>query len=271
MNEIKGSALAGVTVVVTRPREQAGEMIAKLEERKACPYVLPLIRTVGADDLTPLDRALQHLESYDAVLFTSVNAVRYFFRRAGELAAADGTEGIVSRLKRLFVAAVGPTTARALHKHGLSRVHVPPDYKQEGLVAMLKDGLKPESRLLYPRAKVVRPYLLDQLRQSGYVVEDVIIYQTQYATDNKETFVQDLKKGRIDVITFTSASTVKAFDQLLNVHNISKKDLAVTIACIGPVTAKEAEKRGLAVQVVAKEHTIAGLIDALEVFYSLQR
>ncbi|MDQ0339477.1 uroporphyrinogen-III synthase [Caldalkalibacillus uzonensis] len=265
---MNSSALAGKTVVVTRPREQAEDIIAKLEMCQAQPYLLPLIQTTWANDLAPLDQAIHRLDSYDGVLFSSVNGVRYFFHRAGELAAADGTNGVISRLNGLFVAAVGPATARALHKESLSQVHVPHSYKQEELVQLLQNRLQPGSRLLYPRAKVVRPHLLEQLVQSGFDVDDVVVYQTEYRLEGKEKFVRDLAQGKVDVVTFTSASTVKAFDQLLSSHKMPKTDLPVTIACIGPITAKEAEKRGIPVHVVAREHTVNGLIRALEDYYT---
>lgn len=260
------SPLQGKSVVITRQKSQAGQMMALLRQHGARPYLLPLIETRWADDLTMADQALERLKEFDALLFSSPNGVRYFFERAKQ--HPGRLEQLLSHGHKTAVFAVGDQTARLLVQHGIKEVELPRTYRQEGLVQLVEERLPAGSRLLYPRAKVVRPYLLAALREKGYHVEDVILYQTAYQLEGKSDFVHQLRHGAFDVVTLTSASTVQAFHQLLVKHHLSDQPLPVLLASIGPITTEEARRRGLQIDVEANRYTAEGLINAIVEYYT---
>ena len=267
--------LAGKKVVITRPEESADELVQLLTDRKAVPWVLPLIRTKLWHDLTAVDQAIAHLDEYDGLLFTSGQAVHYFFKRLVALYAEAG-EGAFEEdpravLKRKKVVAVGPKTASLLESYGIPFVHTPDEYRQEGLVQLVIHLFPPNSRLLYPRASKVRPLLLETLREKGYRLTDVILYQTEFVNQEDSPYFQAILEREADAVTFTSASAVKAFDRLFRqrAHDLKKENLP-PLAFIGPVAAKEAEKLGYPTPIVAQEYTVSGLVKALESYFAWQ-
>lgn len=264
--------LAGKKVVVTRPEDISGELIQLLKGRQAVPLLLPLIKTRLWDDLTGVDQAIFRLAEFDGLLFSSGQGVHYFFQRLESLLTERGQggwpENPLAVLKRKKVVAVGPKTASLLEKHGVSTVHLPDEYRQEGLVKLIIHLFPQNSRLLYPRAKEVRPLLLEALREKGYKVEDVILYHTEYVDQRHSSLFKAILKGEVDVVTFASASAVKAFDQLLSqaAPQLRKEELPL-LAFIGPVAAREARNRGYQTPIVAEEYTVSGLVKALEGYF----
>jgi uroporphyrinogen-III synthase len=281
MNNGQTCALAGKMVVVTRSVDSADELIKLLEHHGAIPWLMPLIKTAWVSDLNPADQAIKDLEQYQGILFSSANGAEYFFERARQIYShfIDQNGGnqknghldpLLNRLKDKKIVAVGPKTASRLKAYGLDHVIIPKVYRQEGLVELLIHLFPSGGRLLYPRAKEVRPYLMEELRKKGYDVNDIILYQTEYVDQVDDRYWQAILTGQVDAVTFSSASTVKAFDRLFTRSAEPHKDKRKlpVLACIGPVTAKEAENRGYTVEVVAKEHTVSGLVQAMEEYFS---
>ncbi|MZH05359.1 MAG: uroporphyrinogen-III C-methyltransferase [Nitrospinae bacterium] len=250
--------LFGKTVVVTRKGDQAEGMIDRLRELGAEPFFFPVIETVAPDDWAPLDEALNHLSRYDGLIFTSVNGVRFFFQRLKEI------QQDIRNLKDVRIYTIGPKTAEAVQELGMVVDVVPDEFVAESLLESIKD-IKGK-RFLIPRAKVAREVLPVKLREMGAQVDVAPAYQTILPGLKSDTLAKRLKSGAIDVLTFTSSSTVKNFLALTG-EPLLPEIKKTRIACIGPITAKTAEDAGLKVDILPEEYTVASLLDAIEDYF----
>jgi uroporphyrinogen-III synthase len=244
-------------VLVTRPEEQADDLVARLRELGAEPVICPTIQIAPPASLAPLDAAVERLASYDWVIFTSVNGVRYFFERM--VALGYGSE----RLAERRLAAIGPATAAALAEHGLEVSFVPRQYVAEAIVAEIGDVAG--QRILLPRADIARKALAEGLHAKGAQVDEVTAYTTVAATGAAD----NLPAEPVDIATFTSPSTVRNFASLVETRGQSAADFlaGARIVCIGPITARAAAGEGLQVDMVAAEHTVPGLLAAIVEHY----
>jgi len=260
--------LLGKTIVVTRAQRQAGSLINRLEGLGANALEFPVIQIVPPESFEPLDDAINRLDSFDWVIFTSVNGVEYFWPRlevAGKTAA----------LGNLKVCAIGPATAAALTNRGVTPALVPQKFVAEGILADL--GNVAGQRFLLPRAELAREALLEGLEAGGASVEQIIAYRTVVAETggnlDAAELVRLLEAGRVDLITFTSSSTVRFFAaRLAAVTAQPLPDLLAKsiVACIGPVTAGTARELGLTVALEAPEYTIEHLVKAILVYYEFK-
>jgi uroporphyrinogen III methyltransferase/synthase len=251
--------LFGRRVLVTRSREQAGELSGKIEELGGEALELPVISIVPPADFSALDAAIAGAAGYDWLVFTSVNGVRSFLARMAALQID------IRRLGRARLCAIGPTTARALEERGLVVDVVPPTYRAEAVLEALKDKLLPGQKVLLPRASLARTVLVDGLKQMGAVVEEVAAYETVLESPDAaiiELIKEKMRNKEIHAVTFTSPSTVRGLLALLGEET---RDLlkGTAVACIGPVTAAAAAAAGLEVRITAAEYTIEGLVEAL--------
>lgn len=254
--------LFGRRVLVTRAREQAGSAAALLRERGADAVLLPTIEIHAPSDPAPMIDAASAIERYGWVVFTSANGVERLWaelRRQGRDARALG---------RAKVAAIGPGTAAALERYGIAPDVVAKDHKGEGLAAELVEALgrsgEPKPRVLLARAEVARDVVPDALRAAGYEVDVVAVYKTRPPPRALLDGLSALLEGyELDVVTFTSSSTVEHLCDALEAR--AAELLARTcVASIGPITTETAKKRGLRVDVTAEEHTVPGLVAAIE-------
>ncbi len=248
--------LFGRTILVTRAREQASKLTAALEDLGAKCIEVPAIRfTAPADGYAALDAAIDKLAAYSWVIFTSTNGVERFFQR---LFAAKKD---VRTLGQAKIAAIGTATAQKLQSFGILADLVPQEFRAEGVIQALQAELRPGMKLLLPRAQEARAILPEKLRELGAVVDVVPVYQTVAAEADAESLKEQLAAGEIDLVTFTSSSTVK---NLLDILGDAAVLGGVKTACIGPVTAETCRKHGVQPELVAKEYTIAGLVEAIQ-------
>jgi len=239
--------LFGRTVVVTRAREQAAPLAARLAELGAQVVELPTIEIQAPADWTPLDNALARLESFDWLIFTSANGVRFFIRRLDE-------SGRDLRALRGRLCAIGPATAAALGALHLRVDLMPAEYVAESVVAAFEKIPLEGSRILLPRAAEARDLIPKELQKRGARVTVVEAYRTVPA--HGSCWPADLLP---DWITFTSSSTVENFHSLFGVECLN----GVRVASIGPVTTATARRLGIQVAVEPAEHTVAGLVAAI--------
>ncbi|MDP9132876.1 MAG: uroporphyrinogen-III synthase, partial [Nitrospirota bacterium] len=174
------------------------------------------------------------------------------------------TQRDVRALGGLTIGCIGPRTAEALSVYGLRADVIPLQFQAEGILESLAGREMRGSHILIPRALVARELLPDQLRARGAVVDVVPAYRTIRPAVATDRLVEQLRTGAIDVISFTSSSTVRNFLELF----LSKEDMLrllgeTSIACIGPITAATAREAGLTVQVMAGQNTIPALVDAI--------
>lgn len=251
----EGSPLEGKRVVVTRAAEQAAELYERLVAVGAEPILLPTVQFVPLPS-EPLAAAVSQLSQYDWLLFTSANAVDFFFRYVDRLE---------EQLSWPRLVAVGPATAAKLAKHGLQPNFVPDEYVGEALAAGL--GKLVGQRVLLPRSRQGRPQLVEQLRSQGANVDEIAIYDTVVANPEPE-ILERIRQG-IDAITFASPSSVHGFLTILDHAGIQRPILNGTvIVCIGPVTARQVKDEGLVATITAADHTAEGLVQALIDYYT---
>ncbi|MCB8944332.1 MAG: uroporphyrinogen-III synthase [Ardenticatenaceae bacterium] len=237
--------LDGKRIVVTRSPDLAEPMCKQLAAWGAVPLRFPVI------DFVPLPAPELDLAHFDWLVFTSGNGVRFFFER---LETGDWRLGTDLR-----VAAVGEATGRLLAEYGVDVAFVPEVFTGEALGLGLGDVRG--KRILLPRAKIGRPEIVDLLRERGAVVDDVALYETVTAVADPAALAE-LDKG-VDVLTFTSPSSVRNFLKIVPSPGSSRREGNPLVACIGPSTAEEAEKNGLTVSIVPDIYTIEGLITAV--------
>lgn len=250
--------LFGLRVLVTRTREQASELSRALAAAGAEPVELPAIEITPRYDGAQLATAIDALRDgvYAWLLFTSANAVDIFFD-------ALWSRGLDARAVRARAGAIGPATAQALALRGV-RVDVTPEreaYTAEGLLAALGSEPLDGKRVLLPRAEGARGVLVDALAARGATVDEVTLYVAGPPRDPDLEGLRRLRAGEIDVVTFASSSAVRSLVSLLGDVEPLRE---IRIACIGPITAATAQELlGRPPDVVAREHTIAGLVRAL--------
>lgn len=250
-------ALAGRRVVVTRPTEQAGPFVALLREAGAVPFEAPAIRVLPPEDPQPLGEAAAALARFDWLVCTSANGVRALIEARG---AEHGHE---SWPRALRVAAVGPATEKALRAAGAEVSFTPSTAVAEALARELP--IAPGALVLWPRGDLADASLAARLAERGAVVDAPVAYRT--VTDVALLGMVDaLRDGRVDAITFASASTVRHVVEGLAAAGVrfSGDDAArPRIVCIGPVTAAAARECGVTVDAVAEPHDDQGMISAL--------
>jgi uroporphyrinogen III methyltransferase/synthase len=258
-------------VVVTRTRDQASELVNLLENYGAECIEYPTISLEKVDSYEILDKSLAEIDSYHWVLFTSINAVDYFFNRLFEL----GKD--VRDLKGPKVAAVGRVTAEALAGRGIKADLLPEEFTGDGLAETLISEGVTGLHILIPRALKAREILPERLSDAGAKVTVAPVYQNVLPKSSggeqlKDDLRQALEEKSIDMVTFTSSSTVKNFVALLDIspNELQKLMSGVAVATIGPITAKTAENYGLKPDVQPAEYTIPGLVESIVTYFTSQ-
>ncbi|HEX5478854.1 MAG TPA: uroporphyrinogen-III C-methyltransferase [Dehalococcoidia bacterium] len=249
--------LFGKRVLVTRTRQQASELSRALAAQGAEPIELPSLEIVAKADPNELARAIDGLRTsaYGWCVFTSANAVELFF---GHLREA----GLDARaFARTMIAAIGPGTADALRRSGLSADVVPERFVAEGLADALRGRVMRGERVLLPRATGARELLVDELAQQGVGVDELVLYEAAVPHEPASEALQWLRAGEVDIATFASSSSVRNLIAMLGGDVGPLR--GVLIAAIGPVTAQAVRDAGLEPAVVADTFTIEGLVEAL--------
>lgn len=255
------NSLAGKRILITRAREQSGNFATQLKKQGAEVIEFPTIEMVPPLHWGEVDRAIDRMKSYDWIIFTSANGVDFFWQR---LAQKSGTPRLPSPLK---VCAIGPATAHQLKKKRVSVHYVPEKFVAESILKGFEKIFIKGKRILLARAKKARDILPKGLRKMGAEVDVVAVYRTVKPRGGSKNLKKLLAEGKIDVIAFTSSSTVNHFAELLRTENLKNLLKGVAIACIGPVTARTAKEWALKVQVQPKQYTIPDLTRAIADYY----
>ena len=251
--------LFGKRILVTRASAQAGALSKLLTERGADAVEMPVIEIKDLPHYNELDRAILNLPDFQWVIFTSTNGVDAFWQRLRAL-------NLDARWFRdIKIAAIGPATAQALEERGLHPDFIPTEYTSEGILSGLSHRQIAGCRILLPRANIAPADLADGIAQLGAIPYEVTAYLTELPTEPNSRGNQMLRDGLIDVITFTSSSTVTNLLSALGNEWHSVKQ--TRIACIGPKTASAAREAGMTVDIVAREQTVSGLVKAIELYF----
>ncbi|MFZ7932600.1 uroporphyrinogen-III synthase [Bacillus thuringiensis] len=244
------NALAGKTVLITRAQHQAKQMSVAVKEKSGIPLEIPLLRMEGMSH-----RQIQHIEeqlhSYDWVIFTSRNGVAFFL------------DSLKKKLPlTIKIAVVGVKTKLELEKRGYQVHFVPNSFVAEAFAEEFLKELNGNERILFPKGNLARDVIPVKLREIGVSLDELIVYGTKVNVEKKQELIAALKLGEVDIITFTSPSTVTSFVRLLEGANWRVWTKKCTIACIGPITEKEASRYFPSV-IVPKEYTVEALLQCV--------
>ena len=250
--------LFGKRVLVTRARSQASRLAQGLMALGAEIVECPVIRSAPIEDTSDLDAVLANIHSFEWIAFASPNGVNHVFERL------NAVERDARALARNKFAAVGPATVTALRSHGIVADLTPDTFTAEGLVEAFRAGdTTPKSAVVF-RSDIGRETLPRGLRQLGANVTEVAAYRTVTAEDSAETALTAFDVG-IDVVTFTSSSTVKNLVGLLggDVTGINNG----IVVCMGPITAEMATSLGVRVDIVPEKQSIPAMVSALSTYF----
>lgn len=255
LNWFPHGKLAGKRIVVTRCKEQAGELSRRIEDLGGEVIEFPTIRIAEPDDFIQFDKIINNISDYNWLIFTSVNGVNVFFKRM----IYNKTD--IRSLKGK-ICAVGTSTMKAVNELGLQVDFIPDKFSTEELLKGLLERIKPDDKVLLARSNIANQELYNGIIKMGIQVDDLPVYQTILETP-VGLDMDMLFNSRIDFITFTSSSTVNNFVKLIGHENLIKLSY-VKIVCIGPVTAASARELGLDVNAIADVYTIEGLVEKLK-------
>ncbi len=247
--------LSGLRILVTRPTEQAQSLSSRLTQLGATTIEVPTIKIIPAKESAAFDEALRNVASYHWLIFTSVHGVNFFAERMQKLKIPrDLSENV-------RIAAIGPSTAKALELAIKKADYVPSEFLSEKIVEGLGDVNG--KRVLLPRADIAPKTLPTALRARGALVDELIVYRTVLPIELTPDRLNSILAGGLDLVTFTSPSTVRNMAEVLGNRELLRSLKDVKVACIGPVTEKAANELGITVDIVAKTHTIEALVEAI--------
>jgi uroporphyrinogen-III synthase len=240
-------------VLITRPRAQADEFAEKLRSAGFAPIFFPVIEIQPIGNNVALERALEKLNCYEWVVFTSVNAVDVVFDEYSVVFLKENAG--------VKFAAIGPKTAEALRKYSIEPDFVPEEYVAEAILPGLGD--LQGKWVLLPRAEIARKALPEAIADAGGIAHEIAVYKTLPAQPDSDG-VAALKSG-VDVVTLTSPSTIQNFVAICKQNGLDPLNLPNNplFACIGPITEQAAKNEGLFNIVVAKEYTTEGLMEVI--------
>ncbi len=261
----ENKSLFGKRIVVTRSRAQTSEFADRLLELGAEVLMVPTIKIVPPENWRPVDEAINRIDRYDYLIFTSVNGVSSFFERLNH-------QNLDARaLANATVWAIGPATAQRLKEFGITADVQPEKFVAESILDMFKQYNVRNKRILLPRADIARPTLREGLEEMGDQVDEVTVYKTVVDENQPPETIERIRRGDFDLVTFTSSSTVHNFASMIGKEQLLKSISTARIACIGPITRSTAESFGMSVSIQPENYTIPDFVDAIVRFYTEQK
>jgi uroporphyrinogen III methyltransferase/synthase len=255
LNWFEQKPLFGKGIVITRPQRQADDLAHLLSAEGAYPISFPTIKIVAPANWQELDEAIDKLTTYDWLIFTSANGVHFFFERLRE------KNKDIRDLKGIKICCIGPATAGPIEDKGIKVDLVPGQFIAEGILQSFAGIDLKGKKILIPRAAKARDILPEGLKKKGAEVDVVTTYRTVNSGKKKEELAAIIDDDKVDIITFTSSSTVTNFVEIMG--RDFKLPAHIDVACIGPVTEAAAKKAGFKIDIQQEEYTMEGLVQSL--------
>lgn len=251
--------LFGKRIVITRPREQSEKQRAELEALGAQVIEHPAINILPPASFEKLDEAIERLDRFDVIVFTSRNGVQFFFDRL----FGKGLD--MRSLAPCRIGVIGPGTGEWLEAFGIKPDVMPPRYTSSALVPALVEqfGDVKGMKVLLPRADIAPDLLLKDLEAAGMVPEPIVAYRTVPAGEETDRLKKLIDEHAIDAVTFASSSSATSFIESLGATFLKSSKGNMRFVSIGPVTTKTLDHLGFPPDIEAEEHTIQGLGEAL--------
>lgn len=265
---LKHLSLKGKVIAITRPKKQARELAELVSKLGGKPYVVPTVEIKPLLDRQPITEFVNNVlnKRVDHVIFMSVNGVTSLI---DSLEKMEQKDSFLKELNGAMIVAIGPKTERKLEEHGIEANLVSPKHSSEGIVESLKKMDMEGKTVAVLRSSIANNYLRRELEKMGANVLEFPAYESAPPSDDSKVlvFLNDLFKGKIDAITFTSSSTAQNLFKIAGEHVLAEKfknSLQKTIVtAIGSTTQGSLEELGIKVDVVPKEYTIEAMMEAL--------
>lgn len=246
------SSLNGKKVLVPRGKKSAKSFSSIVEGYGGIPIEIPLLdfRPILKDDI--IKPIVESLHTYDWIVFTSNVTVETF------LSFIEGNEGLLPK-----IAVIGEKTEESLKNHSIDVNFKPKEYVAESFVQEFAPFVKPADKLLIPKGNLARDVIAQFFRGKGHTVDEVIIYETYFPSDSKEKLVDLLKNKSVDILPFTSPSTIEHFMSVVEEYQLQDNIKDCIVAAIGPVSKRKCEQLGLKVDVMPDVYTSYDMIIAV--------
>jgi uroporphyrinogen III methyltransferase/synthase len=255
--------LSGKTILITRASNQTAEIINLINTNGGVAVCLPTIEIHPPENWDPVDNALGQLYMYDGIIFTSLNGVSFFFERMKYFHA------IISTLNKKKIFAVGEKTKKALAEQGVTSISVPEKHTALDLSRLMQEENLGGKCYLFPKGDMAKDTIPSALKNLGATVDDVVVYRTKPPSgETVEKIRAMLKANKIDVITFTSPSTVKNFFQIIGDDRKKYFNIKPLIAVIGPTTAGALEEFDLEPDILPSQSSIEAMIESIIFFFN---
>jgi uroporphyrinogen-III synthase len=245
--------LRSKTVLVPRGEGQAKPFSDLVKKNGGIPIEIPLIAFRPVQLTNEIEAILSRLHTYDWIIFTSNVTVETFFSFVRE------------EVKQIFpkVAVIGKRTKEILTEQGISVEFTPSKYVAEVFVNDFLPIVTPGTKVLLPKGNLARDIIAKSLREQGAVVDEIIIYETYAPVESKNKLANLLNNQQLDILTFTSPSTVDHFMEIVHEHGLFDKLAHCKVACIGPVTCKKVTESGLPVHISPDQYTVNDMIECM--------
>ncbi|WP_079509931.1 uroporphyrinogen-III synthase [Mesobacillus jeotgali] len=245
-------SLQNRTVLIPRGKAHSKPFSELVARNGGIPVEIPLIAFHPVAASEKLLRILNELHTYNWVIFTSNVTVETFF-------------SFFRNSKPSFrkVAVIGDKTRASLEERGVKADFMPEEYVAEGFIDEFLPQVKAGEKILIPKGNLARDYISSSLKKKGAIVEEVIIYETYLPQDSRDKLVQMLSDERLDILTFTSPSTIDHFMGIVEEYNLRCKLEQCIVACIGPVSKRKAEQWGLNVHAMPEKYTVEEMLKSV--------
>lgn len=249
---ISTSPLQGRRVLIPRGKQYARTFSDIVRQYGGKPVEIPLLAFRPTQDATEIKSILGRITDYDWLVFTSITVVETFFSFMPDMGGVKAS-----------IAAIGEKTEKALCKKGIQVHFRPSEYVAEGFVKDFLPLVHSGERVLIPKGNLARDVIASLLREKGVIVDEVIIYETFFPEESRELLLDTLKSEGVDILSFTSPSTVDHFMSVVNEHGLQDNIRNCIIACIGPIAKKRAEMYGLKVDVMPETYTVPQMVQSI--------
>jgi uroporphyrinogen-III synthase len=237
--------LINKTVLVPREKSNARAFTQIVKKYGGTPVEIPLLAFKPRADNSEIEARLKNIEEYEWIIFTSKVTVETFL-----------SKGFNHTIIFPKIAAIGEKTAQVLERKGWKVDFFPTKYVAEVFVTEFSSKITMGTKVLIPKGNLARDYISSQLTKLGAQVNELIVYDTYFPPESKEALAAMLSDGKLDIVPFTSPSTVDHFMDVVEQYNLFNHITSCTFACIGPVAKKRAESRGLTVHAVPAVYTV---------------
>ncbi|WP_226646547.1 uroporphyrinogen-III synthase [Mesobacillus subterraneus] len=255
---ISANSLQNKTVMIPRGKAHATSFSELVEKNGGVPVEIPLIAFQPVKTSEKLLKTLTDIHTYDWIIFTSNVTVEtfYSFFRKGEVLLPK-------------IAVIGEKTKEILVEKGAKVDFVPGEYVAEGFIEEFLPHVQHGEKVLIPKGNLARDYISSALKEKGAIVDEIIIYETFLPEESRGKLVKMLTEETLDILTFTSPSTIDHFMKIVEEHNLGSKLEHCIVACIGPVSKRKAEQRGLKVHAMPEKYTVEEMLKSVANFMNI--